>query len=158
MPMSLSGESEPSLCSQNGMIAAEKDKEDTKEKESKGSQSQRVALVLLKTVDPQQVAEAIGGLYEILLAVVATLRFKFVASVTLGCSIGDIFAKAADHAAKGPLETALSPEFHKWIDPGIKYTCKGLGVLLAWMLQRVMSALHCSMRGAQVFIISGQVP
>ncbi|EKX43490.1 hypothetical protein GUITHDRAFT_140528 [Guillardia theta CCMP2712] len=47
-------------------------------------------------------------------------------------------------------------EYHKWIDPGIKYSSQAVGVFLAWILQRIMSAIHCSLRGAFLFVSSSQ--
>ena len=110
---------------------------------------------MLKSVEPNEVVEAVSGLYGVLLAVIATLRFKFAAAVTLGSSIGDMFLHVAERLAQPALVKALPLEYHKWIDPCIRLCCQGMGVSLAWLLQRVMSALHCSMRGA--FIVVTQV-
>jgi len=111
---------------------------------------------MMKAVDPNEVIEAMSGLYQILLAVIATLRLKFAAAVTLGCSIGDMFHASIHVHARPLLEKNISPEYHKWIDPGIKYSSQAVGVFLAWILQRIMSAIHCSLRGAFLFVSSSQ--
>lgn len=138
---------------QAGREAAAKD---LKEGELADShETKRQVLTMLKSVEPNEVVEAVSGLYGVLLAVIATLRFKFAAAVTLGSSIGDMFLHVAERLGKPALVKALPLEYHKWIDPCIRLGCQGVGVSLAWLLQRVMSALHCSMRGA--FIVVTQV-
>lgn len=57
-------------------------------------ETKRRVLTILKACDPNEVIEALGGLYGIILSVIATLRFKFAAAVTLGCSLGDIFSQS----------------------------------------------------------------
>ena len=63
---------------------------------------------------------------------------------------------SARRYGKPALSRSVSPEYHKWIDPGITLLCQGLGVALAWMLQRVISALHCAVRGAHIVITQSQ--
>lgn len=139
---------------QAGRDAAEKDKKEGVAPDS--HETKRKALTMLKSMEPNEVIEACGGLYSIMLAVVATLRFKFAAAVTLGCSIGDMFTASVDTYGKPLLVKSIPAEYHKWIDPAIKLVCQAIGVSLAWMLQRVMSAMHCSLRGAQIVIIQSQ--
>eukprot|EP00287_Rhodomonas_sp_CCMP768_P020007 CAMPEP_0202812864 /NCGR_PEP_ID=MMETSP1389-20130828/4417_1 /ASSEMBLY_ACC=CAM_ASM_000865 /TAXON_ID=302021 /ORGANISM="Rhodomonas sp., Strain CCMP768" /LENGTH=288 /DNA_ID=CAMNT_0049484349 /DNA_START=30 /DNA_END=896 /DNA_ORIENTATION=+ len=124
--------------------------------ESKDKKGHRIALVVLKAVDPQEISLSIAGVYEIMLAVIATLRFKFAAAVTLGCSMGEMFQTGARAYAQPHLEASIPREHHKWIEPGIVYGCKGTGIALALVLQRVMSAMHCSMRGSYIVVLSAQ--
>lgn len=67
-----------------------------------------------------------------------------------------MFLSPAQHYAKPALVKAVPTEYHKWIDPCIKMGCQGVGVSMAWLLQRVMSALHCSMRGAFIVVSQSQ--
>mmetsp|Transcript_29357 Transcript_29357/g.77105 ORF Transcript_29357/g.77105 Transcript_29357/m.77105 type:complete len:205 (-) Transcript_29357:440-1054(-) len=91
-------------------------------REDRGAQSWtkdkavRVLRIFLKTLDPKEVQKALEGLYQVVLSVVATLRLRFAAAVTLGCAVGDIFRKAAELVARPRLEEALAPDYHKWID------------------------------------------
>mmetsp|Transcript_29364 Transcript_29364/g.77134 ORF Transcript_29364/g.77134 Transcript_29364/m.77134 type:complete len:235 (-) Transcript_29364:29-733(-) len=146
-------------CRQAGVEAALKD---DVPREDRGAQSWtkdkavRVLRIFLKTLDPKEVQKALEGLYQVVLSVVATLRLRFAAAVTLGCAVGDIFRKAAELVARPRLEEALAPDYHKWIDTLIEYGCKASGIMLAWMLERVIGALHCSLRGAQLLVKHGQ--
>jgi len=152
---------------QAGRELAAKDEKDGRNKKNDDSEMVRansmvshetktMVVTMLRACDPQQVIEALTGLYSILLSVVATLRFKFAAAVTLGCSLGDMMCASVHTYGKPILVKNLSPELHKWIDPGISLVCQGIGVSLAWLLQRVISALHCSMRGAYIVVTQSQ--
>mmetsp|Transcript_23191 Transcript_23191/g.38146 ORF Transcript_23191/g.38146 Transcript_23191/m.38146 type:complete len:321 (+) Transcript_23191:31-993(+) len=111
----------------------------------------RKLLVLLKAVDPDKVTEAMAGIYAGLIAVICTLRIRFAQAVTLGASIGDIFSRVADTFARPILLEVVPPEYQKWIGPGIKYTCKWLGVSVAWWCLRVIQSFYSATRGAQIF-------
>mmetsp|Transcript_56069 Transcript_56069/g.133060 ORF Transcript_56069/g.133060 Transcript_56069/m.133060 type:complete len:342 (+) Transcript_56069:23-1048(+) len=139
---------------QNGLIAARKDGDAGAE--GKPQDKGKMLLVMLKSVNPEQVAEALHVVYEYLIAIVATLRFKFAAAVTLGSSIGEMFHQGVDHMVHPMLERAVPREYHKWIAPATKVACRVVAVSLALLLQRVVSAFHSSIRGAYIFVISAQ--
>lgn len=48
-------------------------------------------------------------------------------------------------------------EYHKWAEVIVRFSCKAMGVTLAWLLQRITSAIHCALRGAKLFASSAQV-
>lgn len=50
----------------------------------------RKAAVVAKAVDPELMGEALTAIYAGLMAVVATLRVKFAACVTIGVTVGGI--------------------------------------------------------------------
>ena len=64
------------------------------------------------------------------------MRLKFANTITLGSTIGDAFAKPAKKVLQKPIEQAVPAEYKKWVEVGINYACKSMGVSLAWMIQR----------------------
>jgi hypothetical protein len=65
---------------------------------------ERKIKLFIKTVDPMQVMQAFGQLYTGFLAVVATLRIKFAAAITLGTSLGDALYSSVAPFAVPPLK------------------------------------------------------
>ena len=111
----------------------------------------RKVSVVAKAVDPEKVTEALTAIYAGLIAVVATLRVRFAACVTLGTTVGDIAHGFVD-ANLSPVLRELTPDdYKKWVGPGVKYGCKLFGISMAWTIQRMISAYHSSVRGAQLF-------
>lgn len=111
----------------------------------------RKAAVVAKAVDPELVADALAAVYTGLVAVVATLRVKFAACVTLGVTVGSIAHNFAETHVE-PVIMELTPhDYKKWVAPSVKYGCRLAGVSAAWMLQMTISAFHSSVRGAQLF-------
>lgn len=111
----------------------------------------RKAAVVAKAVDPELVGDALTAIYAGLMAVVATLRVKFAACVTLGVTVGGIAHNVASTHLEPVLVELVPPDYKKWVAPSVKYGCELAGVSLAWTLQMTMSAFHSSARGAQLF-------
>jgi len=113
----------------------------------------RKLALLAKTLDPAKLEEALGAIAAGLVAVVATLRARFAKTVTLGLTLSD---NLADNVVVPHLRPAalgvLPPEYHKWCDAMLRYACRFVGVSLAWMAQRVISAFHAAARGAQLLV------
>lgn len=70
----------------------------------------RKMVLLIRTVDPTVLQQALIGLYQGLIGVLASLKFKFAKSVALGLSIGNI--------AKRPLAVLLAPALKHVLKPG----------------------------------------
>lgn len=103
----------------------------------------------LHALDPDEVSEAMKGLYAGSIAVLATLKNRFAKAITLGNGIGDVLHGHLN-AQLVPLVQAAAEEHRVWVQGALRYLCKFAGVALAWMVQRVVSAFHSATRGSQV--------
>ncbi|KAF5835127.1 hypothetical protein DUNSADRAFT_7846 [Dunaliella salina] len=112
----------------------------------------RKVLLFLSETDPKAVNAGVMGLSSGFMSVLATLRVKFAKTVTLGVSLADCFNETAQKIAGPALMRTLPKEHHKWIDLLISYACRSLAVTIAWWCQRIISALHCAMRGGQMIL------
>lgn len=45
----------------------------------------------------------------------------------------------------------MPEDYQKWADPTIRYIVKSFAISLAWFLQRIVSAVHASLRGSKMF-------
>ena len=111
----------------------------------------RKAAVIAKAVDPELVAQALTAIYGGLMAVVATLRVKFAACITLGVTVGGIAHNFVSTHVEPVLLELTPSDYKKWVSVSVRYGCELMGVFLAWFLQMTISAFHSSARGAQLF-------
>ena len=111
----------------------------------------RKAGVVAKAVDPEQVSDAVGAIYMGFVAVVATLRVHFAACVSLGVAVGDIVHNIVDENLTPALLMSAPKEYQKWVGPSVRFACKVVGIIAAWLVQQAISAYHSATRGAQLF-------
>jgi len=111
----------------------------------------RKVRLFLKECDPQNLSMALGGIYSGGISVMATLRIKFARVITLGASIGQVLAKPSRKYLVGVFEKLIPEDYHKWIPVVINYFCRTIGIYIAWMIQRILSAFHSALRGSYIF-------
>jgi hypothetical protein len=80
-------------------------------------------------------------------AVAATLKVQFAKTITLSLSIADGLEKIADYIIAPTLVHVVPKEYSKWIPIMIGWTCKSIGMTIAWYIQRVISAFTSAIRG-----------
>eukprot|EP00937_MAST-01D_sp_MAST-1D-sp2_P001999 g1999.t1 len=100
-------------------------------------------------LDPREVGDALHGLYTGGVLVMATMRSRFAQSITLGNGLG---LSLHNHLRRrvAPLVLRAPAARQPWIEAGTRYACKSLGMLVAWAVQRVVSAFHSATSGAQL--------
>ena len=111
----------------------------------------RKAAVVAKAVDPDLVTDALVAINGGLMAVVATLRVRFAACVTIGSTVGEMAHNAVQTHAEPALLELTPSEYKKWVPCGLRYGCQLCGFVIAWFLQMSISAFHSATRGAQMF-------
>jgi len=107
-----------------------------------------------------------GGLYAGMAAVLATLRVRFAATITLGATLGDVAADALKTPVTALASKALADEHAKFVPLLVVYGSRMAGVSLAFALQRFAVAAHSAARGSQlladgllaVFVRAGYLP
>uniref|UniRef100_A0A6T8HJ76 Uncharacterized protein n=1 Tax=Hemiselmis andersenii TaxID=464988 RepID=A0A6T8HJ76_HEMAN len=108
--------------------------------------SRKIGLVL-RTVDPDRVIQALGGLAQAFAGVLATLKVQFARTVALAVSISDNLRKPAGVLLTPVLAALIPPEYHHWVSPIISIACKVVGMWVAWLLARIIATCHASMIG-----------
>ncbi|CAE8727020.1 unnamed protein product [Polarella glacialis] len=111
---------------------------------------QRKIAVAMMTVEPERISTAVGGLYIGWVGVLAILKIQFAKTVTLGEIIGGAIYKPASKF-EPMIETMVPQEYSKWVPVGLRWTIKLMAISTAWMIQRVISAIHSSIRGGLMF-------
>jgi hypothetical protein len=107
--------------------------------------------LFLTEVDPTSLSGAISGLNAGFIAMLAVLRVKFAKTITLGATIGEALANNIQPFLVPPMNDLFQPKYHKWVIPCIQYSCKTIGISVAFFIQRIISAFHSAIRGGQIF-------
>lgn len=103
--------------------------------------------LVLRSIDPKQVSDALGSLWTGYLGLLAALRLKFARTTALAHSIGDAVRPAAAKLVGPSLLAVTPPEHHRWVSPCINISCKFLGLTVAWKLQKCLSTMQCGLTG-----------
>ena len=112
---------------------------------------QKKALLVLRTVDPEKVDKSLVAISVGLLAVISTIKLQFARCLALGHSLGATLERPASRYATPLLKDALPGDYHRWIAPGITYSCRLIAMTAAFWLQRIISAVHSAVQGGQLF-------
>lgn len=107
--------------------------------------------VFFRAVNPDDVKNALEGLYQGFVSMVLVVRFSFAKTVALGNSIADNLLRVTDFVLEPVLDRILAEEYHPWIMLIISYICKTIGVTLAWALQFYQSLVQCAIAGGLTF-------
>jgi len=105
---------------------------------------------VLVAIEPAQVMAGIGGLWATVVAVIATLRSSMASNVALGVSLGSMASAQLGRYAKPWMARRLDDDMKKWADFALDAVCRLVGVSLALLLMRVVSALHSAVLGGQM--------
>ena len=117
------------------------------------------AALVLRVVDPAKTQIALGELYMVWMAVLATLKIQFARTVALALSINGSLKPAADKFVVPAIEAACPPDFKKWVPVAVETGLKGAVVVVAWMLTTLVATVQSALRGgpavAKVLIAFG---
>lgn len=112
--------------------------------------ARRKFLLIVKTVDPQEIGKAIGGINMGLLAVIAALRVRLAQAITLGSALGHTANRVLSEYVVPDLESKTSADYRKWVRPLFEYSCKIIGFMLAMTIWRALMAFHSATAGARM--------
>merc|ERR550525_2168411 len=101
-------------------------------------------------IDPNEVMNGMGGLWQTAIAVLATLRSQFAKDVALGVSMGEMMSSHAGKYLKPAVRKWFSEDLKQWGDFLIDGGCRFIGISIALMLVRVVSAFHSAVLGGRM--------
>jgi len=113
--------------------------------------AKRKGHLVLTTVNPAELQNAIVSVYQGWIGVVAVLKLEFAKTIALGAAIGEMIKKPASQFARPVLEHVMPDDYHPWIEVLINTVCKSFAISVAWTIQRVISAAHSAIRGGLLF-------
>jgi len=113
---------------------------------------QRKTMLLLRTIDPVTVESGMTGIYTSAVAVLTTVRLQFAQTITMGATMGELAAKNILRMGAATFNALVAPDLQKWVGPSVRYSCRLVGVSVAFFVQRRVSAFYSALRGAQMLV------
>jgi len=107
--------------------------------------------LLLKCIDPTKIWDATIGLWTGLVAILATLRSRFVQSITIGANVGKKVVEIMMPIVQPKLHEAF-PHHQKWVDFALRSSGGLIGAITALILIRVISAFNLALEGGDMLV------
>jgi hypothetical protein len=111
----------------------------------------RKLMLFMSTIDPNTFTEALGGLTNGFVAVVATLKLRFCRAIALGSAMGDVVIPPVITVVENLIKRLPADRFpvvyHKWTPIILRGVCRYIFISVAFFIQRIVSAVHSSVRG-----------
>lgn len=112
--------------------------------------AKRKLYIFLRAVDPDQLSEALGGLYSGYMGILLALKVKFARTLALANSIGDNVKPMMQKLLEPVLFKSVDEQYHKWVDSSLKYSCRLFALIIAWRIQKVLSTVHSGLKGGNI--------
>lgn len=111
----------------------------------------RQANIVLKTVDPVRINQAMGALYTTWLGVSAVLEREYARVISLSLTLAYYFELVAHWVLEPPVKYVVHEDYHKWVPVVIGWGAKAAAMNIAWRIQRVLTASTSAMTGGIMF-------
>ena len=111
------------------------------------AQALRMTSVGLKCIDPNRIIEAGIGFWAGFVAVIATLRSNLAKAVSNGAMIGEHVLRYVKVYCEKPLYESY-PDHKPWVDAGLKTACAFFGIMISFLVVRLVSAFNSALQGA----------
>jgi len=123
---------------------------DVKQVDGKALILRKTKLVLAKC-NPEKINLAIGHLYVTWMAVVLCLKVQFARTIALSLSISDSLRGPAKKFIQPTISALIPDDYKKWVPVVIDWTCKSIGMSIAWYVQTIISAFTSATYGGLKF-------
>ena len=114
--------------------------------------NRKVVAICMRCIDPQRLSEAASGFMMGSLAIIATLRSKMAKCVAIGTRIGQHISEFLTAKTQKQLY-ATYPDHTKWVDIGLKSGSAVIGIIVSFLLTKVINAFNCALQGAEVLSV-----
>jgi len=104
-------------------------------------------LFVLQKMNPDKVQAALNNIWKVWFAVISVLVVQFAQTIQMANSIAEFLKKPTESYAKPVVVAMIPPEYHQWIPVLMTWTCKTVGMTLAWTLASIKVAFASSMQG-----------
>jgi hypothetical protein len=108
-------------------------------------------LIVLRTIDPMKINQAVAALYTTWMGVAVVLARDFARTIALAVTLGDYLRPVANLIVGVPARRVVPEPYHKWIPVVIAWICKGAAMSIAWRIQRVLTAYSSAISGGLMF-------
>jgi hypothetical protein len=109
--------------------------------------ARRKVFIVIRCIDPSKILDASLGFWTGVVAVLATLRQRFVYCVNVGAQVGHQVADSIMPSVQQRLHQ-LYPEHRQWVDFGLRAAVSGSSVVASWLLLQFVTTFNAAFKGA----------
>jgi hypothetical protein len=114
--------------------------------------TRKITMAMRTVNDPAKLQAALGALWGAYMAVLATLRLQFAQTVAIAMGIVETVRLPLMRIAAAPLSGALTPlKLQHWTETSLDIVIRTIAVIIAWWVQKVISAFYSGLRGGKIF-------
>jgi hypothetical protein len=114
--------------------------------------NRKMVAICMRCIDPSRLSEAATGFMMGSLAIIATLRSKMAKCIAIGTKIGEHLAIFMTARTQKPLYVKF-PEHTKWVDVGLKSGSALVGIIVSFLLTKIINAFNCALQGAEALSV-----
>lgn len=107
--------------------------------------------IVLQTIDPVKINQAMAALYTTWMGVSTVLEREFARTITLSISIADCIRPTANFLFAPIAYRLVANEYHQWVPVILGWGCKAAAMSVAWRIQRVLTAYSSAIAGGLLF-------
>lgn len=107
--------------------------------------------LVLKTVDPIKINQAMGALYSTWLGVSVVLEKEYARVISMSLTLAYYFERTVHWILEPPIKYVVHKDYHKWVPVVIGWGCKAAAMNIAWRIQRILTASTSAMAGGVMF-------
>jgi hypothetical protein len=108
---------------------------------------QQKTLIVLATIDPVKINQAVGALAATWMGVAAVLEREFARTITLSLTLAGYLRPVTRWLLAPPLYHIVPDDYHAWVPVVLGWSCKAASMSLAWRIQRVFTAASSAVAG-----------
>lgn len=108
--------------------------------------------IFMRAVNPDQVMDALVMLWSAILTTIGTVRMKMAQCLTFGVALGETIYEPLQPTIEPALREALPTDLKHWAKRGAKMAFSFCGMMVAYVFQRLITAVHTSTRGAMLSV------
>ena len=108
-------------------------------------------LIVLKTIDPMKINQALAALYTCWLGVSTVLEREYASVISMSITISDCLEPISSFLLGPPLRFCISKDYQRWIPFILGWICKGVAMTVTWRIQRVVTAYTSAVAGGLMF-------
>lgn len=113
----------------------------------------KIAMTLLRSLDPNKMMNAFKGIWMVLLSVMATLHSQFAQQITIGANIGNVVKDMLQVWVAPKLTIVLrtyDSKLEKWSDFILICFSRLVCIIVSIFLTKIVAAFHSALKGGEI--------
>jgi hypothetical protein len=108
-------------------------------------------MVVLATVDPMKINQAVAALYTTWIGVSTVLEREYAKTITMSMTISSCLEPLTNAIIAPPVCLCVPEQYQRWVPVVLGWACKAAAMSITWRIQRVVTAYTSAVAGGLMF-------